>query len=59
MFSELVSDGARTICFMKSRKGVELILRHARDRLELELAERIAPYRGGYTPGSARRSSGS
>jgi DEAD/DEAH box helicase domain-containing protein len=35
---------------MKSRKGVELILRHARDRLDSELAGRIAPYRAGYTP---------
>ena len=34
---------------MKSRKGVELILRHARDRLPPELAERIEPYRAGYT----------
>jgi DEAD/DEAH box helicase domain-containing protein len=50
VFSELVSSGARTICFMKSRKGIELILRHAMDRLEPELAERIAPYRAGYTP---------
>ena len=50
VFSALVSAGARTICFMKSRKGVELILRHSVDRLEPELAERIAPYRGGYTP---------
>jgi DEAD/DEAH box helicase domain-containing protein len=50
LFSELISAGARTICFMKSRKGVELILRHAVDRLEPELAERIAPYRAGYTP---------
>jgi len=50
VFSELVSSGARTICFMKSRKGVELILRHAVDRLPAELAERIAPYRAGYTP---------
>jgi DEAD/DEAH box helicase domain-containing protein len=50
VFSELISSGARTICFMKSRKGVELILRHAVDRLEPELAERIAPYRAGYTP---------
>jgi DEAD/DEAH box helicase domain-containing protein len=49
VFSELVSSGARTICFMKSRKGIELILRHAVDRLEPELAERIAPYRAGYT----------
>ncbi len=35
---------------MKSRKGIELILRHATDRLEPELAQRIAPYRAGYTP---------
>jgi DEAD/DEAH box helicase domain-containing protein len=50
LFSELVAAGARTICFMKSRKGVELILRHSLDRLEPQLADRIAPYRGGYTP---------
>jgi DEAD/DEAH box helicase domain-containing protein len=50
VFTELVSNGAKTICFMKSRKGVELILRHSIDRLEPELADRIAPYRGGYTP---------
>jgi DEAD/DEAH box helicase domain-containing protein len=49
VFTELVTRGARTICFMKSRKGVELILRHARDRLPAELAERIEPYRAGYT----------
>jgi DEAD/DEAH box helicase domain-containing protein len=50
VFAELITAGARTICFMKSRKGVELILRHARDRLDAETGERIAPYRGGYTP---------
>jgi DEAD/DEAH box helicase domain-containing protein len=50
VFTALVAGGARTICFMKSRKGVELILRHSVDRLPAELAERIAPYRGGYTP---------
>ena len=50
VFSELIAAGARTICFMKSRKGVELILRHAADRLDAELADRIAPYRAGYTP---------
>jgi DEAD/DEAH box helicase domain-containing protein len=44
VFSELIAKGARTICFMKSRKAVELILRHARDRLPAELAERIEPY---------------
>ena len=50
VFSDLIAAGVRTICFMKSRKGVELILRHARDRLDPELAERVAPYRAGYTP---------
>jgi DEAD/DEAH box helicase domain-containing protein len=50
LLAELVGAGARTICFMKSRKGVELILRHTRDRLPTELGERLAPYRGGYTP---------
>jgi DEAD/DEAH box helicase domain-containing protein len=50
MLSELVTAGARTICFMKSRKGIELIVRHARGLLAPALAERIAPYRAGYTP---------
>jgi DEAD/DEAH box helicase domain-containing protein len=50
VFSSLISSGARTICFMKSRKGVELILKHSVDRLPAELAERISPYRAGYTP---------
>ncbi|MDQ6607589.1 MAG: DEAD/DEAH box helicase, partial [Actinomycetota bacterium] len=50
VFSELIGAGVRTICFMKSRKGIELILRHSVDRLDPELAARIAPYRGGYTP---------
>jgi DEAD/DEAH box helicase domain-containing protein len=51
LLSELVTSGARTICFMKSRKGVELILRHTKDLIEdPDLADRIAPYRAGYTP---------
>jgi DEAD/DEAH box helicase domain-containing protein len=54
----LVQRGARTICFMKSRKGVELIARDAaallREEGEPELAERIAPYRAGYTPQQRR-----
>jgi DEAD/DEAH box helicase domain-containing protein len=49
LFAELIQAGARTICFMKSRKGVELILRHAAERLDSRLADRIAPYRAGYT----------
>jgi DEAD/DEAH box helicase domain-containing protein len=54
LLAELVTAGARTICFMKSRKGVELILRHAVDRLDPELGERIAPYRAGYTAAQRR-----
>jgi DEAD/DEAH box helicase domain-containing protein len=55
---ELVSQGVRTICFLKSRRGIELIQRFAREALvargKPELAERIAPYRGGYTPQQRR-----
>ncbi len=50
LLAELTTKGARTICFMKSRKGVELILRMAADRLAPEFKDAIAPYRGGYTP---------
>src|ERR671919_71789 len=55
---ELVTHGVRTICFMRSRRGIELINRFASDELarrgQGELAERIAPYRAGYTPQQRR-----
>jgi DEAD/DEAH box helicase domain-containing protein len=55
---ELVTRGVRTICFMKSRRGIELINRFASMRLaELgqgHLSDRIAPYRAGYTPQQRR-----
>ncbi|MCW3063554.1 MAG: hypothetical protein JWN32_726 [Solirubrobacterales bacterium] len=56
VLAALVRGGARTICFMKSRKAVELIARHTAERLRdaPELAERIAPYRAGYTPEQRR-----
>ena len=59
LLAELVIEGARTIVFMKSRKAVELIARFAvarrcADRGRPELAERIAPYRAGYTPQQRR-----
>jgi DEAD/DEAH box helicase domain-containing protein len=54
LLAGLVEREVRTICFMKSRRGVELIQRFARLRLEdsgrPDLAERIVPYRAGYTP---------
>jgi DEAD/DEAH box helicase domain-containing protein len=55
---ELVSRGVRTICFMRSRRGIELINRFASMKLaedgRAELADRIAPYRAGYTPQQRR-----
>jgi len=55
---DLLINGARTICFLRSRRGIELIQRFARDRLaelgEPALARRIAPYRAGYTPAQRR-----
>ncbi len=59
LLAELVERGARTICFLRSRRGVELIHRFTRLRLEDrgrgDLAERIAPYRAGYTPSQRRQ----
>jgi DEAD/DEAH box helicase domain-containing protein len=58
LLAELVSHQVRTICFLKSRRGIELIQRFAGEALQRrgkpELAERIAPYRGGYTPQQRR-----
>ena len=58
LLADLVQREVRTICFLKSRRGVELIQRFTRLRLEdagrADLAERIAPYRAGYTPAQRR-----
>ena len=58
LLADLVQQDVRTICFMKSRRGVELIQRFAAQRLEAagrsDLAERIVPYRAGYTPAQRR-----
>jgi DEAD/DEAH box helicase domain-containing protein len=57
LLARLVRDGARAICFMKSRKGVELLARLVREELEGEdaaLAELVVPYRAGYTPQQRR-----
>jgi DEAD/DEAH box helicase domain-containing protein len=58
LLADLVGEGVRTICFLRSRRGIELIQRFARTRLEElgrpQLAERIAPYRAGYTPQQRR-----
>jgi DEAD/DEAH box helicase domain-containing protein len=58
LLADLMQAEVRTICFLKSRRGVELIQRFTKLRLEDagrgDLAERIAPYRAGYTPTQRR-----
>jgi DEAD/DEAH box helicase domain-containing protein len=58
LMAELIAQGARTIAFMKSRKAVELMSKFTQLALEElgrpELAERVAPYRAGYTPAQRR-----
>jgi DEAD/DEAH box helicase domain-containing protein len=57
LLAGLVREGARTICFIKSRKAVELLSRLVRDDLaatHAELAELVVPYRAGYTPQQRR-----
>jgi DEAD/DEAH box helicase domain-containing protein len=62
LFDLLTSDPpARTICFIKSRKAVELVAKIVSDRLAEEapeLADRVAPYRAGYTPQQRRELEG-
>src|SRR2546423_729752 len=55
LMAGLVSRGLRTICFAKSRKSAELIHRFTRERVDAEIAERLAPYRAGYTPAQRRQ----
>jgi DEAD/DEAH box helicase domain-containing protein len=58
---DLVTNGARTICFIKSRKAVELVAKIVGDRLAEEapeLAGRVAAYRAGYTPQQRRELEG-
>jgi DEAD/DEAH box helicase domain-containing protein len=57
ILARLVRDGARAICFMKSRKGVEVLARLVKQDLQdsdPELAEQVEPYRAGYTPQQRR-----
>jgi DEAD/DEAH box helicase domain-containing protein len=56
LIAELVRQGSRTICFIKSRKAVEIVSRSVSFALsdEPDLADRVAPYRAGYTPQQRR-----
>jgi DEAD/DEAH box helicase domain-containing protein len=50
---ELARRGARTICFIKSRKAVELVARLV-TLADPSLADLVVPYRAGYTPQQRR-----
>ena len=57
LLAELVRNGVRSICFTKSRRAAELIYQQTVDLLkdtDPRLAERITPYRAGYTPEQRR-----
>jgi DEAD/DEAH box helicase domain-containing protein len=55
LMAELVAGGRRTLTFGKSRKAAELVHRFTVDRLgDRELAQRLSPYRAGYTPAQRR-----
>jgi DEAD/DEAH box helicase domain-containing protein len=61
LLAGLARAGARSICFMKSRKGVEVLSRLLADELrgtDPQLAEQVAPYRAGYTPQQRRELEG-
>ncbi len=54
LLADLVKAGRRTIAFARGRKTTELIFRWAGQRLDRELADRLAPYRAGYTASQRR-----
>src|SRR5680860_378411 len=57
LLAHLVENGARVICFTKSRRQAELIYQAATAELEdrgSPSADRLSPYRAGYTPEQRR-----
>jgi DEAD/DEAH box helicase domain-containing protein len=57
MLADLVVEGARTLAFVRSRRGAEVTALAARRMLadvDPDLAHRVASYRGGYLPEERR-----
>jgi DEAD/DEAH box helicase domain-containing protein len=53
----LIRQRITTICFSKARNTAEMVYRYVRETLQGEapaLADRVVPYRGGYTPAERR-----
>jgi DEAD/DEAH box helicase domain-containing protein len=58
LLTDLVVEGVRTVAFVRSRKGAEIVALSARRALHdvsPELAGRVAAYRAGYLPEERRR----
>ena len=54
---KLIRQRAPTICFAKSRTTAEMMYRYVREGLQREapgLADKVVPYRGGYSPKQRR-----
>jgi DEAD/DEAH box helicase domain-containing protein len=61
LLRDLVLAGTRTICFIKSRKAVELVSKLVTGMVAAEdhtLADAVEPYRAGYTPQQRREIEG-
>ena len=57
MLADLVVEGARTLAFVRSRRGAEVAALSAQRLLadvDAELVDRVAAYRGGYLPEERR-----
>jgi DEAD/DEAH box helicase domain-containing protein len=57
LLADLVADGVRTLAFVRSRRGAETVSLQARTALaevDADLADKVAPYRGGYLPEDRR-----
>jgi DEAD/DEAH box helicase domain-containing protein len=57
LLTDLVLQGVRTVAFVRSRRGAELVALIARERLaeiDASLPGRVAAYRGGYLPEERR-----
>ncbi|WP_293784352.1 DEAD/DEAH box helicase [uncultured Aeromicrobium sp.] len=55
--TDLVLEGTRTLCFVRSRRGAEQLATVAQERLDEidpSLRSRVATYRGGYLPEERR-----
>ena len=57
LMTRLITSRIPTICFSKARNTAEMIYRYVRDALaghDAGLAEKVIPYRGGYSPEERR-----